>query len=186
MNRRAFMRVGAGAITLLVAGHQPPLADLELDGLGRVYRRYALFVVGQRDDEAAISIARAVVAVLARFLTNSRAAFARAADARRVGVLIATAQRDVAIMAADSAEALFLAGPPFRDIAEVPLRLIASFGSHVLVCRADFVDRHAYLLAQTLAGHADALPAAASAPEGRVPAHPGAAAFFAGKPLPMA
>ena len=67
-------------------------------------------------------------------------------------------------MAAESAEALFLAKPPFDDIRNVPLRLIVSFGSHVLVCRPDFMARHAYLLAQTLAEHNDALPTPAGAP----------------------
>jgi hypothetical protein len=44
--------------------------------------------------------------------------------------------------------------------------------------------RHAYLLAQVLAGHAEALPAAATAPQGVVPAHRGAHAFFAGEEMP--
>ena len=106
----------------------------------------------------ASAFAGAVVDVLARALPTSRAQLARAADTRRVGVLIGTQQQDVAIMAAESAEALFLAKPPFDDIRNVPLRLIVSFGSHVLVCRPDFMASHAYLLAQTLAEHKDALP----------------------------
>ena len=87
-------------------------------------------------------------------------------------------------MAAESAEALFLAKPPFEDIRKVPLRLIVSFGSHVLVCRPDFMARHAYLLAQTLSERKDALPAAAGAPAGIVPAHRGSLAFFAGDAMP--
>jgi hypothetical protein len=114
---------------------------------------------------------------------TSRARLARAADTRRVGVLIGTAQQDVAIMAAESAEALFLAKPPFDDIRNVPLRLIVSFGSHVLVCRPDFMARHGYLLAQTLAEHKDALPKPTAAPEGIIPAHRGSYAFFAGEEM---
>ena len=87
-------------------------------------------------------------------------------------------------MQADSAEALFLAKPPFADIREAPLRIIVSFGSYVFVCRPDFKARHAYLLAQTLSAHAEALPAAAKAPSGVVPAHRGARAFFAGEEMP--
>jgi hypothetical protein len=149
-----------------------------------IYRRYRLLFVGQRDDEIASAFAGAVVDVLARFLPTSRAQLARAADTRRVGVLIGTDQQDVAIMAAESAEALFLAKPPFDDIRNVPLRLIVSFGSHVLVCRPDFMARHAYLLAQTLAKHNDALPTSAGVPEGVVPAHRGSHAFFAGEEMP--
>ena len=162
------------------------LADLEPDGLWSIYRRYRLMVVGQRDDEMASAFAEAVVDVLARFLPASRARLIRAADTRRVGVLIGTRQQDVAIMAAESAEALFLAKPPFDDIRNVPLRLIVSFGSHVLVCREDFMARHAYLLAQTLVEHKGALPAPAGAPEGVVPAHRGSLAYFAGEEMPNA
>jgi hypothetical protein len=184
MKRRALLTIGAGAAALMLAGHRPAVADLEPDRLWLVYRRHSLLVVGQRDDQAASAYAAAVIDVLARFLPASRAQLARAADTRRVGVLIGTNQQDVAIMAAASAEALFLARPPFTDIRNVPLRLIASFGSHVLVCRADFTARHAYLLAQTLAGHRDALPTPADAPEGTIPAHEGSRAFFAGEALP--
>jgi len=108
----------------------------------------------------------------------------RAADARRVGVLIATDQQDVAIMAARSAEALFLGKPPFDDIHDAPLRIIVSFGSHSLVCRPSFMARHAYLIARTLAEHKDAFPTPAGAPDGVVPAHRGSHAFFAGEEVP--
>jgi len=181
MKRRAFITLGAGLAVSMLAGYRPTLADLEPDAAWRIYRRYALLIVGQRDDEA---FASAVVDVLARNLPGSRARLARAADTRRVGVLIGTAQQDVAIMAAESADALFLAKAPFDDIRDVPLRLIAALGSHVLVCRADFSSRHAYLLAQTLAEHEDALPMPASAPRGLIPAHRGSQAFFTGEECP--
>ena len=184
MKRRALLKLGAGAAALVLAGHRLALADLEPDRMWSIYRRYRLMIVGQYDDEIAIAFARAVVDVLAGFLPASRAQLARATDTRRIGVLIATNQQDVAIMAAESAEALVLAKPPFDDIRNVPLRLIVSFGSHVLVCRPDFMARHAYLLAQTLAEHNNALPAPASAPVGVVPAHRGSHAFFAGEEMP--
>jgi hypothetical protein len=186
MNRRAFLMLGTGAVAFMLAGHRSAVADLEPDRMWLTYRRYSLLIVGQRDDEMASAFARTVVDVLARFLPTSRAQLARAADTRRVGVLIGTNQQDVAIMAAESAEALFLAKPPFDDIRDVPLRLIVSFGSYVLVCRPDFTASHAYLLAQTLAEHKDALPTPARAPEGVVPAHRGSHAFFAGEEMPNA
>ena len=184
MKRRALLTLGAGMAAFVLVGHKPAVADLEPDRMWPIYRRYRLRIVGQRDDEIAGAFAGAVVDVLARFLPTSRAQLARAADTRRVGVLIGTEQQDVAIMAAESAEALFLAKPPFDDIRNLPLRLIVSFGSHVLVCRPDFVARHAYLLAQTLAEHKDALPIPAGVPEGVVPAHRGSYAFFAGEKGP--
>jgi hypothetical protein len=168
----------------VLGGHGSAVADLEPDGKWLIYRRSRLLIVGQRDDQKASTLAVAVVDVLARILPASRARLARAADTRRVGVLIGTNQQDVAIMAAESAEALFLAKPPFDDIRNVPLRLIVSFGSRVLVCRSDFTARNAYLLAQTLTEHEDGLPTPAGAPEGTVPAHRGSHAFFAGEKMP--
>jgi hypothetical protein len=198
MKRRAMLTLGAGAAAFVFAGYSPAvaaaderkglfatqLADLEPDGMWTIYRRYHLVIVGQRDDAIASGFAVAAVDVLARFLPASRAQLARAPDTRRVGVLLGTNQQDVAIMAAESAEALFLAKPPFEDLRNVPLRLIVSFGSHVLVCRPDFPARHAYLLAQTLVAHNDALPAPATAPAGVVPAHPGSHAFFTSGEMP--
>ena len=193
MERRTLLRLGMGVAACVVAGHGATamaaderllLADLEPDGMWPIYRRHRLLIVGQRDDETATTYAEAVIAVLARFLPDSRARLARAADNRRVGVLIGTNQQDVAIMSAESAEALFLAKSPFEDIRNVPLRLIVSFGSHVLVCREDLMDRYVYLFAQTLAEHPEALPKPASAPAGVVPAHRGSQAFFAGEELP--
>jgi hypothetical protein len=184
MKRRALLTLGAGMATFVLVGHRPAVADLEPDRMWPIYRRYRLRIVGQRDDEIASAFAGAVVDVLARFLPTSRAQLARAADTRRVGVLIGTDQQDVAIMSAESAEALFLAKPPFDDIRNLPLRLIVSFGSYVLVCRPDFMARHAYLLAQTLTERKDALPTPAGVPEGVVPAHRGSHAFFAGEERP--
>ena len=168
----------------MLAARGLALADLNPDRMWPVYRRYHLLIVSQRDDERNGALTTAVVDVLSRHLPASRPQLVSAADARRIGVLIATNQQDVAIMQADSAEALFLAKPPFDDIHEAPLRIIVSFGGHVFVCRPDFKARHAYLLAQTLSAHAEGLPAAATAPNGVVPAHRGAHAFFAGEEMP--
>jgi hypothetical protein len=184
MDRRELLTFGIGVAAFVLAGRSPVFADLEPDAMWSIYRRYRLLIVGQRDDESAGALAGATADVLARFLPASRARMARAADARRVGVLIGTEQRDIAIMAAESAEALFLARPPFDDIRNVPLRVLVSFGSHALVCRRDFMDRHAYLLAQTLTEHKDALPARAGSPEGLVPPHRGSHAYFASEAMP--
>jgi hypothetical protein len=184
MRRRALLKLGVGAAAFVLAGYRPAFADLEPDRMWSTYRRYHLMIVGQRDDEIAIRLAGAVVDVLAGFLPASRAQLARAADTRRVGVLMATNQQDVGILAAENAEALVLSKPPFDDVRNAPLRLICSFGSHVLVCRPDFRARHAYLLARTLAVHKDALPTPAGAPAGTVPAHRGSRAFFAGEEIP--
>jgi hypothetical protein len=186
MKRRELLSLGIGAAFLL-AGNRPALADLEPDRFWSIYRRYRLMIVGQRDDEIGFALAQSVVAVLAGFLPATRARLARAIDARRIGVLMATNQQDVAIMAEKSAEALFLSKSPFDDVRDLPLRVIVSFQSHVLVCRSDFIARDAYLLAQTLVAHVDTLPMPGAYPEGLVvPAHPGSHAFFAGAAIPNA
>ena len=185
MKRRALLKVGVSAAAFALAGHRPAFADLEPDRMWSTYRRYHLMIVGQRDDEMAIHLAGAVVDVLVGFLPNSRAQLARATDTRRVGVLIATNQQDVAIIGAEAAEALVLGRPPFDDVRNASLNIIVSFGSHVLACRPDFSARHAYLLAQTLAVHGDALPTPPGAPGGIVPPHQGSHAFFAGKEMPQ-
>jgi hypothetical protein len=204
MKRRDLLALGSGAVAFALAGREsaiaraegeredsarpaafsPRLADLNPDRMWPTYRRYHLLIVSQRDDARSGALTAAVVEVLSHHLPNSRPQLVSAADSRRVGVLIATDQQDVAIMQAESAEALFLAKPPFADIPEAPLRIIVSFATHVMVCRPNFMARHAYLLAKTLAEHGEGLPAPAAAPTGVVPAHPGARAFFAGEKMP--
>lgn len=197
MQRRTLLTLGMGFAVSVLTGYRPAvmatgthkdpagllLADMEPDGLTRTYRRYRLLLVGQRDDRIASDLSRSAVDVLARFVPASRAKLIRAADTRRVGVLIGTHQQDIAIMTREGAEALFLAKPPFADIRNLPLRLIVSFDSHVLVSRTDFVDRHAYAVAQTLAEHKDLLPVPTAAPDGVIPVHPGSRAYFAGEDI---
>ena len=86
-------------------------ADLNPDRMWPVSRRYHLLIVGQRDDGRSSAFTAAVVDVLSHYLPSSRPQLVSAADFRRIGVLIATDQQDVAIMRAESAEALFLSRP---------------------------------------------------------------------------
>jgi hypothetical protein len=199
MTRRAWLRLGTTATVFVLAGYRPvqlidsgrrvqsggrQLADLNPDRMWPVYRRYHLLIVGQRDDAKNTVFAAATADTLLRFLPASRAQATSAPDARRVGVLIATVQQDVAIMAREGAEALLLGKLPFADIGGAQIRAIVSFGKYLFVCRPDFKARHAYLIAQALAQHPEGLPAPAGAPEGAVPAHPGAEAFFVGRDVP--
>jgi hypothetical protein len=199
MTRRAWLRFGATAAAFVLAGNRPVqlidtgrrvqpggprLADLNPDRMWPVYRRYHLLIVGQRDDVKNTALAAATADTLLRFLPASRAQATSAPDARRVGVLIATVQQDVAIMAKEDAEALFLGKPPFADIGGAQIRAMVSFGSYLFVCRPEFKARHAYLIARALAQHPETLPVRAEAPEDAIPAHPGADAFFAGRDMP--
>jgi hypothetical protein len=158
--------------------------DLNPDRMWPVYRRYHLIIVGQRDDEKGLALTKASTDTLAQFLPESRALLVRAADARRIGVLIATDQQDVAVISAEGAKALFLGEPPFEDIKDGPIRAIVSFGSHHMVCRPNFRASHAYLIAKTLSEHQDSLAATVAGSQDVVPMHPGARAFFAGEDIP--
>jgi hypothetical protein len=198
MRRRALLTCGVGLATSILTGFRPAavssgqaelpgdilLVDLEPDGLAQTYRRYRLLIVGQRDDTTSNAHTKAVVDVLSRYLPESRCKLVRAADTRRVGVLIGTHQQDIAMMTREGADALFLAKAPFADIRDVPLRTIVSFENHVLVCREDFVARHAYLLAQTLTEHKENLGPMSPRAGVVIPVHQGAQAYFSGQPLP--
>jgi len=199
MKRRTLLTLCAGAASLVLASYRPApvtqadrragsagarFADLNPDRMWPVYRRYHLLIVGPRDDERGHAFATAVVDVLGRFLPASRAQLVRAADTRRLGVLIATDQQDVAVMTSEGTEALYLGKPPFEDIRNAPVRIIVSFGTRALVCRPNFKNGHAYMLAKTLAEHKEGLPAPARLPQGAVPPHPGARAYFAGQEMP--
>lgn len=159
-------------------------ADLNPDRMWPVYRRYHLIIVGQRDDERGLALTKAATETLAQFLPESRALLVRAADARRIGVLIATDQQDVAVISAAGAKALFLGEPPFEDIKGGPIRAIVSFGTHQMICRPNFRPRHAFAIAKTLSEHQDRLAAMVAGLPGAVPLHPGARAFFAGEDIP--
>lgn len=159
-------------------------ADLNPDRMWPVYRRYHLIIVGQRDDARGLALSKASIDTLAQFLPDSRALLVRAADTRRIGVLIATDQQDVAVISAEGAKALFLGEPPFEDIKGGPVRAIVSFGTHHMICRPNFLARHAYAIARTLSEHQDQLAATVAGSPGAVPLHPGARAFFAGEDLP--
>jgi len=158
--------------------------DLNPDRMWPVYRRYHLIIVGQRDDERGLTLTKACTDTLAQFLPESRALLVRAADTRRIGVLIATDQQDVAVISAEGAKALFLGEPPFEDIAGGPVRAIVSFGTHHMVCRPNFRAGHAYAIAKTLSEHQERLPANVAASRDLIPMHPGARAFFAGEDIP--
>ena len=158
--------------------------DLNPDRMWPVYRRYHLIIVGERGDERGLALTKASTDTLAQFLPESRALLVRAADTRRIGVLIATDQQDLAVISTEGAKALFLGETPFEDITGGPIRVIVSFGTHQMVCRPDLRARHAYVIAKTLSEHQDRLAATVAASQDVVPMHPGARAFFAGEDIP--
>jgi hypothetical protein len=127
-----------------------------------------------------------VAETLATHLPESKARASRAPDPWRLASLLSTAQLDVAILSTADAAALLQGRPPFADFGGVALAGLFAFGTHLLVARADFPERHAYLVSRTLAEHSAPIPGARAlgAGEGALPVHPGTLAYLRGLPLP--
>ncbi len=183
MRRRAVLRLTlAGAAWALGSAHTPYRQ-------WTVYRKRHLLILTSKTDAGSYPLGQRVAAVLAARLPASKALVTRAPHTERIAILITTRQMDVAILSRVDAAALLDGRPPFADYGPAALRMLFGLGAYLLICRDDFPARHAYLVAQTLAANRADLALAASAggggdPDPRVPTHPGARAFFEGRPLP--
>ena len=153
-----------------------------------VYRRRFLLIGTSKADPPSYPLGKQIAAVIAEALPESRARPSRAPNQWRLASLITTDQMDVILLSRSDAAALASGTDPFSDFGPVPLRCLYTFGDHLLLCRPDFPDRHAYLLAQSLDEHGGALPGAAPAQpmEGPIAIHPGALAYAEAQPLPPA
>ena len=177
MNRRAALRaVGAAAAAFLLCGHTPY-------GQWVVYRKKHLLIGCHRADPVTYDLAKAVVAELAAHLPAAKARVARAPDAGRLASLLGTDQMEVAILGAADAAAMTEGAGAFAPYGKVALRLLTPVGDRLLVARADFPDRHAWLVAGALAGTV-LLPGPKLGESQALAWHPGARAFLEGKPEP--
>lgn len=152
-----------------------------------VYRKRHLLILTSRTDSLSYPLGKRLAEVLATHLPASQARVTRAPHTERLASLISTKQLDVALLTRHDAVALLDGQPPFVDYGPVPLRAIVGIGDYLLVCRADFPARHAYLVAKTLSLHRAELPVLQDTAQGVepvVPIHPGALAYFQGHPLP--
>lgn len=182
IGRRAFIALGArgaalGLAWLAVSAHTPYRQ-------WKVYRKRRLLIVGAKTDPAGYRLTRAVAETLAAQLPDSHARPSRASNTARLASLLRTKQMDVAVLARAEAVALRRGHGTFRDVGPVELRALFALGAHLLVCRADFPEAHAYLLVQTLDQHREALasgdarlPGAAEALA--VPLHAGVLVYLA-------
>ncbi len=183
--RRALLRsLFALTVALAAMGHAPY-------GQWNVYRKRNLLILTSRSDARTFPVGKRVATVLAKHLPESRAKVSRAPSTGRVASLISTKQMDVAVLSRTDAASLFTGRAPFAEFGPVPLRTIVLLGDYLLVCRDDFASLHAYLLAETLMENRDELDLVVSSPDtGKkaaeliVPTHPGAQAYFKGRPPP--
>ena len=180
MDRRHFIRLGlCGAALVLTSGHTPYRQWV-------VYRKRRLLIGTSKADGPTYPLGKQVAETLLAYLPESRARASRAPDPWRLASLLSTAQLDVAILSATDAAALLQGRAPFADFGGVALAGLFGLGGHLLVARADFPERHAYLVSRTLAEHRAPIPGAhaLAAGEGALPVHPGTLAYQQGLPLP--
>ncbi|MDP6515147.1 MAG: hypothetical protein QF926_00795 [Alphaproteobacteria bacterium] len=184
VSRRAWLRLGflAGA-AVLCSGHSPYRQWVR-------YRRQHLLILSDKTDPPSYPLSLAVAETLLTHLPASQARASRAINLDRLVSLITTGQMDVVLMRASDAAALAAGAPPLAGYHPVVLRVLAVFGDHLLVCRADFPDRHAYLVGQTIAENraeiTDKMPgfdAVVAIPDS-LAFHDGVGAYRQGLPLP--
>ena len=183
MRRRRFLKLTLGgaatALAPIAARAHTPYRQWS------VYRKRHLVILTSRADPLGVTLGRRIAEVLAEHLPASNARLSRGPHAERIGSLISSKQMDVAILPRADAAALMAGRAPFEDYGPLELRTIVTLGDHLLICRDDFPDRHAYVVAWTLVANASLLPVPAVVGDGGpVPAHPGALAYAAGRPAP--
>ncbi len=175
--RRAFLRAGLlGGAALLLGGHTPYRQWV-------VYRKKHLLIGCHKKDPRTYELAKRAVTVLDMHLPAAKARVARAPFAGRLASLLGTDQMEVAIVGAADAAAMLSGSGAFEAYGPVALRLLLPVADRWLICREDFPERHAWLVAEALADselvERDAVPADPS------PAwHPGSRAFLDGRPEP--
>jgi len=179
-SRRQLLRVGlAASAFVLTTGHTPY-------GQWTVYRQRFLLIGTCRADPPSYPLGRRIAAVLGEYLPESRARPSRAPDQWRLASLITSRQMDVILLSRGDAAALAEGRDPFADFGPVALRSLFGFTGHLLLCRPDFPDRHAYLVTWTLDEFGTGI-AGAALPlsfEGAIPIHPGARAYIMQQPVP--
>ena len=178
MIRRRLLQAGAAFAAVAALGGHTPYRQWA------VYRRKHLLVGACRADAPTYPLGKRIVAALEAHLPESRPRIARARDQSRLAALIKTGQLEVALFSDEDATRLRDGAPPFEAVGQTPLRALFRFGRYRLVCRHDFPDRHAWLVARALTAAAADFTDAGPADDRVLPAHPGARAFAAGEPEP--
>lgn len=145
MKRRSLLQAGLQSwLFLPLIGHTP-------FPQWKVYRQRHLFIAIDRTDAAAYRLSHEIAAIFDRDLPEAEAKVTRAVDAAGVASLISTGQLDVALIRKAEAVAWMQGAEAFQAIEPVSLRALVDLGNYLLVCRSDFPDRHAAVIAHTLA-----------------------------------
>lgn len=180
MKRRRLLQAGlAGAAAFLASGHTPY-------NQWTVFRKRHLLVGTCKADPRSYPLGQQIVEVLATHLPDSKARVSRAPDQWRLASLLTSEQFEVILLSTEETAALATGRSPFEDFGAVPLRSLHGFGDHLLLCRPDFPDRHAFLVTATLVEHAATIAGAKASDRStsHAPLHPGGQAFRDGKAPP--
>ncbi|WP_088892937.1 hypothetical protein [Leptolyngbya ohadii] len=116
----------------------------------KVYRQRHLFIAIDRSDLAANELSRTLVEILDRDLPEAEAKVTRAVNSVGIASLLSTEQLDVGLMRTADAVAWMQGAPEFESIEPAALRTLVDLGDYLLLCREDFPDRHASLVAHAL------------------------------------
>jgi len=119
----------------------------------QVYRKSRLIIVTSAAEPASYPLGDAIATLLARRLPDSPALAGRADDAREIVKLLSSSQLDLAILTAQDARDAHDGLGRFAAEGALPLRALAVFGPHLLVCRDDFPAATPQAIASTLAEH---------------------------------
>ena len=175
--RRVVLRLSVGAAAaLLLSGHTPY-------GQWVVYRKKHLLIGCHKADPETYVLAKRAVALLATHLPTAKSRVARAPDAGRLASLLGTAQMKVAVLSAADAADMLLGVDRFEAFGAIALRVLTPVGGRVLIARADFPERHAWLVTGALTG-TDLAPKPEQPGDFGIPWHPGSLASLAGSPDP--
>lgn len=177
MIRRRFLQgCVLAAAAVLLGGHTPYNQWV-------VYRKKHLLIGCHKGDPHGYDLAKQTVAALAQHLPAAKARVARAPHAGRLASLLGTDQLETAILTESDAMAMRDGVDGFAPYGPVDLRSLLPVADRLLIARADFPERHAWLVAEAL-NHTDL----ARPPDGTSPSRPawhaGSLAFFDGEPLP--
>ena len=177
MNRRQALRLSVGAAAaLLLGGHTPY-------GQWVVYRKKHLLIGCHKADPQTYDLAKRVVTLLGEHLPAAKSRVARAPDAGRLASLLGTAQMEVATLSSSDAAGMLQGTGRFAAYGAIALRVLTPVDGRILVARADFPARHAWLVTGALVG-SDLAPALEQPGDPGIPWHPGSLAFLEGRPEP--
>lgn len=161
MKRRRLFQAGLSCLwlpCLPLVGHTP-------FPQWKVYRQRHLFIAIDRTDATAYPLSHTLTEILDRDLPEAEAKVTRAINAAGVASLMSTGQLDVALLRKADAVAWMQGEEAFQAIEPVSLRTLVDLGDYLLLCRDDFPDRHASVIAHALTHALRAYSTANSAPQ---------------------